>query len=52
MRMLAGIMWKLMYSRKLPSTSLSFVLVESQYFLLHISAAFENGKREGKGNWD
>ena len=40
MRTLAGIMWKCMYSRKVPSTSLRDSLVVSQYFLLHIRAAW------------
>ena len=44
-RTLAGIMWKLMYSRYSPKTSTrsSQEVEESQYFLLHINAAWKSG---------
>ena len=46
MRTLAGMTWKWMYSRKEPRTSCRLLLVESQYFLLHIRAAFKDRARE------
>ena len=40
MRTLAGIIWKLIKSRKVPTTSVKLWFVESQYFLLHRRAAW------------
>ena len=39
-RTLAGIIWKFMKSRNVPNTSVKLWFVESQYFLLHIKAAW------------